>query len=322
MDLEILVADRANIGFDIAYSPLERFGSLTILDNATALADTLAQLSPAVVVANRPQFDAAALTSWRNTSPEGRRLICLTATGTNTVDLSVARAQGIAVCNVVGYSTDSVAQHTLALVLGLLNRVESRDRQARQWPQTAVWTDLASPIHELAGKTWGIIGMGAIGRRVATLAAAFGCQVIWTSTSASGRREAWPHEPLEEMLAKSDIVSIHSPITDLSRNLIDARSLQLMKPTALLVNVGRGGIINEADLASCLKNGHLAGAALDVLAPEPPSVNNALFNINSDRLILTPHVAWASVEARQRVIVESALNIESWLAGQQRNRVD
>ena len=325
MSLKVFVPDRDNIGHDLDWSVLDRFGQLIIYDRTSdaELAINLARLDPDVVVANRPIFSATALAAL---VPAGRpRLICLSATGTNTVDLPAARQRGIAVCNVVGYSTDSVAQHTLALALGLLNRVESRDRQARAWtqqPTGSSWTDLSQPIHELAGKTWGIIGLGAIGRRVATIATSLGCNVVWTSPSGSTRPETWPQIDLPTLLASSDIVSIHSPITEQTRGLIGMTQMQLMKPSALLLNLGRGGIIDESALAACLTAGHLGGAALDVLWPEPPTADNPLLRLPAERLILTPHVAWAAVEARQRLLEECGRNIDSWLMGGRRNRVD
>jgi glycerate dehydrogenase len=288
------------------------------------------------VVANRPLFGAGIIQA--AAAPAGAlRLICLTATGTNTVDLAAARGAGLAVCNVIGYSTDSVAQQTFALVLGLLNQPARFDGLARSWhrrraaapaPEAApAWTPLDLPIHELAGKTWGIIGLGAIGRRVAGLAQAFGCRVVWTSASGAGRDEAWPRLELERLLETSDIVSIHSPINDRTRGLLDAAALARMKPGSLLVNAGRGGIVDEAALAARLSVGDRAtgrpgAAALDVLWPEPPEAANPLFAVDSERLLITPHVAWAAVEARQRVVDECAANLAAWLDGQRRNRVD
>jgi glycerate dehydrogenase len=336
MEPRILVADRAYIGHDLSYASLARHGKLAIreLSPDGELAGILARERPDVVVANRCRFTRAVLEAAAE-GPTPLRLICITATGTNTVDLEAAARLGVAVCNVVGYSTDSVAQHTFALVLELLNRSAGLDGQARGWHarcavapagQAPAWTPLDRPIRELAGKRWGIIGLGAIGRRVAGIACAFGCQVAWTSASGSERPEAWPHLPLEELLAVSDIVSIHSPITEQSRGLLGAGQLSRMKPGSLLVNAGRGGIVDEAALAAALgrdneATGRPGMAALDVLLPEPPEAGNPLFRVGQDRLLITPHVAWAAVEARQRVVDECAANLADWLAGGRRNRV-
>jgi glycerate dehydrogenase len=332
----ILVADRNYIGHDISYDSLARHGELTIRDFSPddELTGILRREKPVAVLANRCRFTRPVLEA-AATAPSPLRLICLTATGTNTVDLEAAADLGIAVCNVVGYSTDSVAQHTFALVLELLNRPADLDRQARGWlARRAVapagpwpaWTPLDRPIRELAGKRWGIIGLGAIGRRVAGIASAFGCQVTWTSASGAERPEAWPRLPLEELLAASDIVSIHSPITEKSRGLLGAGQLAAMKPGSLLVNAGRGGIVDEAALAAALRRDDAASgrpgmAALDVLLPEPPEPGNPLFGVAADRIVITPHMAWAAIEARQRVVDECAANLADWLAGGRRCRV-
>lgn len=326
----ILVLDQDNIGHDLDWAVFATFGELILRPRTGAdeISSILNEHRPAIIVANRPIFSAEILAlGARN----GLGLICLTATGINTVDLAAARHNRIAICNIVGYSTDSVAQHTFALALELINRSAQLHERALSWHQRVgespenppPWTDLSRGIHELAGKTWGIIGLGTIGHKVASIAAAFGCRVIWASVGGMRRHEAWPQSNLEELLLESDIVSIHSPITDASRNLITRRQLSLMKPSALLINVGRGGIVNESDLAAVLQEGLIAGAGIDVLWPEPPLADNPLLAIPPNgRLLLTPHVAWAAVEARQRALAECAANITAWKQGLRRNRVD
>lgn len=325
-DLGILVLDQENIGYDLNYSALARFGPLSLRPNIgpDSLAEVVAQTRARVLVCNRPPFSADTLDQIARL---GVRLICLTATGTNTVDLGAAALQGIAVCNIKGYATNSVAQHTFALALELINQTKRQDAAARTWHaqpgrKPGPWTNLELSFNELAGKTWGIIGMGAIGRAVAVIAQAFGCAVVWASAGESQRAEAWPRLPIDDLLQASDIVSVHSPITDSSRDLLDQRRISLMKGGAYLINVGRGGIVNEAALALALRQKTIAGAGIDVLWPEPPLADNPLLALPPDcRLIITPHVAWAAIEARQRAIDECALNIAAWLRGEARNRV-
>lgn len=328
--LRILVLDTDNIGRDLDWSALAALGKLSLMDalDGTEVVPIVARIRPHVLVANRPLLGASIF------APP-LQLVCLTATGTNTVDIEAARRAGIGVCNIRGYSTESVAQHTFALALGLTNRLRDFEAHVANWsvktPDSASaassaprWTDLSLGFCELSGKAWGIIGMGAIGRRVAELASAFGCRVCWASAHSSAREEAWPQKKLEELLTESDIVSIHSPLTDASRNLIRTQELSLMKPGSILINVGRGGIVVESDLARALTMRTIAGAALDVLLSEPPEAENPLLNLppGSAPLILTPHVAWAAIESRQRAVDETVANIVSWTRGEQRNRVD
>lgn len=320
----MIVLDQANIGTDLDYGGLKDLGdlglqSLVADENLAAFVRT-AQVP--ILIANRPLFPKPVLEACKES---GVKLICLTATGTNTVNLDAARELGIAVCNIVGYSTEAVTQHTFALVFALLNHCATFHQWAvgKTWLGKYGWTDLSRPIHELSGQRWGVIGLGAIGRRVASMAEAFGCDVYWSSVSGKAREEQFPRLGLDELLATCDIVSIHAPLNDDSRGLLNYRRMSAMKKNALLVNVGRGGIIVEEDLARILQEGKITGAGLDVLWPEPPRSDNPLLDpALGERLVLTPHVAWAAVEARQRALAETKLNIQSWLEGGRRNRVD
>jgi glycerate dehydrogenase len=249
------------------------------------------------------------------------RLICIAATGTNNVDLAAARGRGIAVCNVTGYATASVVQHAFALILALTTRLAEHAAAARdgRWAASDLFCVLDFPFRELAGKALGIVGCGELGRGVARVAEAFGMTVLIAQRPGGPPQEG--RLPLDELLARSDVVTLHLPLADNTRGLIGARELALMKPDALLIDTARGGIVDEAALVEALRCGRLGGAGVDVLAVEPPRGGSPLLDDPPPNLIVTPHVAWASREARQRLIEEVARNIEAFGEGRDRNRV-
>ena len=242
------------------------------------------------------------------------RLICISATGKNNVDLEAAAARNIPVLNVAGYSTASVAQWTLtavnALAMDLIHLNEAvYDGTYAASPHFSYWR---RPFYELTGKRYGIVGLGAIGRAVAKLAVAFGAEVVYHSTSGSRREEEYPAVSLDELLTTCDVISLHCPLNATTENLLGYAELQRMKPSAYLVNAGRGGIVNEAALARALNEELLAGAATDVFASEPPPPDHPYFSLRDrSRLLLTPHVAWASVEARTELLRAIRENITS-----------
>lgn len=249
--------------------------------------------------------------------------ICVTATGYNNIDLSAARERGIPVCNAVGYSTDSVAQHVFALLLALTNKIYQHhiSVQAGEWQRNNDFSYTLSPIPELAGKTFGIYGFGRIGQRVADLAEAFGMRIL--ATHKHPERDARPgvtFVTLEELFANSDAISLHAPLSDANREIINTALLQRMKPTAYLINTGRGGLIQEADLKRALQEGRLAGAALDVLSVEPPREGNLL--TTAPNCIITPHLAWASQESRQRLMDITLQNIQAFIDSAPKNVVN
>ncbi|MEO8616149.1 MAG: D-2-hydroxyacid dehydrogenase [Luteolibacter sp.] len=250
------------------------------------------------------------------------RYIGVLATGTNVVDVPAARARGICVTNVPGYGTRSVAQHTLALILEATNHVGLHAAGVREgaWARSPDWCYWDRPLVELDGLTLGIVGYGSIGRQVAALARAFGIKIVATSRSASARTEdGVTFLPLDRLLAESDIVSLHCPLTDDTRHLINAATLARMKPTALLINTSRGPLIAETDLADALHANRIAGAALDVLSAEPPPPDHPL--IHAPRCLITPHQAWATRAARQRLMDTAAANVRAFLTGQPQNTV-
>ena len=249
------------------------------------------------------------------------KLICIAATGTNNVDLDAARKLGIAVTNVAGYSTPSVVQQVFGLILGLTNRLpEYRALVAEgAWPRSEMFCLLDYPFRELSGKVLGIVGYGALGKSVARVAEAFGMEILLAQRPGGPLQEG--RAPLDELLQQSDIVSLHCPLTEQTRDLIGKRELALMKPNALLINTARGGIVDEAALAAALQQGKIGGAGVDVLAVEPPAADNPLLGLNLPNLMVTPHIAWASREARQRLIDEIAANITAFHKGERRNRI-
>lgn len=234
------------------------------------------------------------------------KLICVAATGTNNIDLEAAKEHKIDVMNVKGYSTPSVVQHTFALLFSLLHQSHYYDQFVKQgtYSQEGLFTHHGRPYWELHGKTFGIIGLGTIGQEVAKVAEAFGAKVVYHSSSGRNTDQPYPHLPLYELLEKSDVVSIHAPLNENTRDLIDKSALARMQPHAFLLNTGRGGIVVEADLVEALNHGRLAGAALDVMETEPIPSNSSLLQklAKPERLLLSPHIAWASLEARKRLL--------------------
>jgi glycerate dehydrogenase len=250
------------------------------------------------------------------------KLIAVAGTGTNNIDVTAARELGIGVCNVRGYCTSSVVQHVWALILCLTQHVADYARlvSTGSWTENERRTVLAHPIRELAGRTFGVIGWGELGRGAARVAQSFGMRVA--IAARRGQSPTPDRVPLPQLLAMSDIVSLHCPLNDSTRGLIGARELALMKPDALLINTARGGLIDGRALAAALKAGRLAGAGIDVLPQEPPRTDDPLLDPTIPNLILTPHVAWAAQEARQRCLDEMAANVRDFARGGRRSRVD
>ena len=272
--------------------------------------------SAQVVVANKALVSGPAIAS-----ASQLQLVCIAATGTNNVDLAVAAQRRIPVCNVTGYASPAVMQHVFALVLALTTRLADHQRSAYDgtWSRSPHFCVLDYPIRELAGKTFGVMGFGELGRSVARVAEAFDMQVIIAQRPGGPAREG--RMPLDQFLAAADIVSVHLPLAENTRGLIDAKALALMKRDALLINTARGGIVDEAALLAALQAGRLGGAGIDVLDREPPPPNSPLLQVDLPNLIVTPHVAWASREARQRLVNQVADNIQAFLRGELRNQV-
>lgn len=253
------------------------------------------------------------------------QLVVIMATGTNNVDLDAARKHGVTVCNVVGYSTSSVVQYTIGSLLMMRNRLLEYHQAVvtGQWEKSPFFSLLDYTIDEVAGQIMGIVGYGTIGQAVEKAATALGMQVI-IAESLSGKKNTMEANrvPLNDLLVQSDVVSIHCPLTPESHNMIDAAALKQMKSSAILINAGRGGIVNEADLAWALTHDRIFGAVIDVLASEPPEQNNPLRALSTPRLLITPHVAWASRQARQRLVQQMTSIITGFCEGMPVNQVN
>lgn len=297
---------------DLDLSALEASFDALSLYPSTSQAQLLERVQHAdVIISNKVIVDAATLQQCPNL-----KLILISATGTNNIDLVQARAQGIVVCNSQGYGTSAVAQHTLTLMLALATSLLQYDRavQQGQWNKSPIFCFLDFPIVELEGKTLGILGYGELGQAVAKLAEAFGMKVL--VGSLPNRPSDSSRIPFTELLAQVDFLSLHCPLTEDTRDLIDAKAFDAMKPSAFLINCARGGIVNEQALADALVQGEIAGAATDVLTVEPPKEGNVLLDEHIPNLIVTPHSAWGSVDARQRIVQQMVDNVAAFKAGQ------
>lgn len=255
---------------------------------------------------------------------EHLKLICITGTGTNIVDFNYTNGRNITVANVKGYSTNSVVQHTFALFFYLYEKMSYYDQFVKSggYIKADIFSHFEMKFHELYGKTWGIIGLGDIGQSVAAVARLFGCKVIYYSTSGNNHNPNYEQKDLDALLKEGDIISIHAPLNERTKDLIGEAELKKMKRNAILLNLGRGPIINEEALATALNDNWIAGAGLDVLTVEPMVESNPLIKIqDSTKLVITPHIAWATVEARQRVTDEVYQNIVSYQSGERRNVV-
>ena len=250
------------------------------------------------------------------------QLICAAATGTDNIDLDTCRERGVAVCNIEAYCTASVVQHTFAMILSLSQHLPQYQALLRDgaWRGSPQFCLLDYPIRELADKVLGIVGYGELGKAVASVARAFGMHVLLSERP--GERLRSGRYPLHEMLPRVNILSLHCPLTPATRMLIGAEELKLMKPGSLLINTARGALVDAAALVAALQAGEVGGAGIDVLEQEPPVDGNPLLDVSLPNLIVTPHIAWAAVEARQRAIDEMAANVAAWQAGERRNRVD
>lgn len=298
--MKIVFLDAKTIGEDIDLSGFDELGEVVKYGFSTAEEARERSKDADVLVLNKVQVNEQTIGAAKHL-----KLVCVTATGTNNLDKEYLAKQGIEWRNVAGYSTESVAQHTFAMLFYLLEKLPYYDNyvKSEKYVNDVSFTHFAKAFHELSGKTYGIIGLGNIGRRVADIAKAFGCHVIYYSTSGRNSQPGYERVSFDELLERSDIVSIHAPLDENTLGLMNQKAFAKMKSSAILLNVGRGPIINEADLAEALNNRTIAAAGLDVLSVEPMQPENPLCGIkDSERLLITPHIAWAGVEARMRLM--------------------
>ena len=308
--MKIVFLDRKTLGYDISLDKFNSLGDVTIYETTKAN-ETLARVQNAdIVVTNKVVLNKDIL------EHSDIKLICVTATGTNNIDLEYAKQREIEVKNVVAYAKSTVAQLTITFALHFIQKLDYYKKyvQDKKWEKSDIFTHLDEPFYELENKNWGIIGLGNIGQRVANIAKAFECNVNYYSTSGMNNNTDFNQMSLEDLLKTSDIISIHSPLNESTLNLINKTNLKMLKDGAILINVGRGGIINEKDLADALDSDKLLYCGLDVVNVEPIGKDNPLNKIqNKERLVITPHIAWASIEARNKIINTTFDNISKFI---------
>lgn len=298
--MKLVFLDTKTIGEDIDLSAYDALGEVVKYGFSTSEEIPERVKDADVLIVNKIAINEQTIGTAKNL-----KLVCVTATGTNNLDKEYLKKRGIAWRNVAGYSTESVTQHTFALLFYLLEKIRYYDDYVKdeKYINDTVFTHFAEHFNEVNGKTWGIIGLGTIGRRVADIAKAFGARVIYYSASGSPAQEGYEQVDFETLLTTSDIVSVHAPLNEYTKDLMDREAFAKMKKTAIFLNLGRGPIVVEQDLYEALETGEIAAAGLDVLCEEPMSETNPLAKIkDSKKLIITPHIAWASVEARNRLM--------------------
>jgi len=303
---------------DLDLSGLHQFGDCT-LHETTNEEEILPNIDEAeIIITNKVNIDSNTIS--KSTT---LKLIVVCATGVNNVDLKAAKENGIPVCNVANYSTPIVAQHTISLLLNLCGNTHKYLGEKDHWPNSPIFTRLAHPVTELNGKVMGIAGAGNIGSLVGEISEKMGMtiQILSRDQSSSSNHPEWPRVSKEDFFSQSDVISLHCPLTEENEHIISTNTLSQMKPTSYLINTSRGGLVNESDLAGALRSSKIAGAALDVLSTEPPENNHPLMSNSIPNLLITPHIAWISLEARKRLLEGVIGNIRSFLSGDPSNRV-
>ena len=317
--MKIVMLEAASLGDDLDFSGFRKYGELEIYEK-TVKEECPERIRDAdVIMANKLMLDEETLAG-----AERLKLICVTATGVNNVDLDYAKRRGIGVANVAGYSTSSVAQHTFAMYFYVAEKLRYFDEYVKSGGYAASdsFSNLQEKFSQLEGKTWGIIGLGAIGSRTASIAEAFGCRVVYYSSAGKDRDPRYERMELSELLGCSDVVSVHAPLTPATERLFTYERFCQMKPEAVFINVGRGPIVDEAGLLRALEEKKISAAALDVLSREPMAADNPLLKFkDSRRLLITPHIAWASRESRQLLVRKLEENLQSFAEGTRRNRI-
>lgn len=318
--MKIVILERNSVGLDVSVDEIKKYGEVTEYPNTTA-ADIQDKIKDAeIIIANKAPLNEQTLKEASKV-----KLICEFATGFDNVDIDYCRSRGIKVANVVNYSTDAVAQHTFALALYVLEKLHHYDHYVKSGAYAAQerFSNFDLPYTELSGKTWGIVGMGNIGRKVAKIAEVFGCKVIFYSASGNSTCTEYERVDFDTLLERADVLSLHCPLSEKTKHLINLDALKKMKDTAVLINVARGPVVDDEALYTALTENYIAAAGLDVTSTEPMKDSNPLSRImDSNRLIITPHMAWASIEARTRCVSETCKNVDAFLKGENRNIVN
>ena len=313
--MKITVLDNATLA-NTSLACLEQLGSLKTYELTSPEQVVEHSQGADILITNKVVLNRETISQLKNL-----KLICVSATGTNNVDLEAAKDHGIAVTNVAGYSTPSVVQHTFSLITNLLGNTHryQADCQQGAWQKSEMFCRLDYSFNDLQGKTLTIIGGGTRGQGVANVAKAFGANVVMSGRKGAPCRDG--RTPFDEAIKTADIISVHCPLTEETRNLITLNEFKVMKPSCIIINTARGGIINEADLTSALEQNIIAGAGVDVLTKEPAELSNPLANYKRSNLLLTPHIAWASTESIVRLVKEVSLNIKAFKQGESRSRL-
>jgi len=307
--MKIVILDADTMGKDIDFAPIVRLGE-TVIYPLTAPDEIAGRIEDAdIVVTNKVVIGENELKGAKT------KLICLFAIGFNNIDINYCMEHNIRVRNVPGYCVESVCQHTFALLFMLIENLRYYDNfvKSGKYSEGSTANHIGMPFNEISGLKWGIIGMGAIGRSVAKVASAFGAEVTYSSVSGAVREEEFENVPLEALLSESDIITVHAPLNDKTFHLIGEKELKMMKKTAVIVNVGRGAIIDEAALSHAIDENIIGGAAIDVFSEEPPKNSPLMAVKNTNRIVFSPHIAWASTQARARCISMTADNINAFL---------
>jgi len=318
--MKIVIFDTNTMGFDLDFTSFERFGEVVSYDFSTHEECIKRGFDATICISNKTQYSKELIDCLPSL-----KLICLTSTGTNTVDLDYAKEKGIVVSNIVGYSTQSVAQHTFSLLFYLMSPLKQYDDYVKSgdYVNDFGFSHYQYTWNDLSGKTFGIVGLGNIGRQVGTIAKCFGANVIYYSTSGSNNQTDFERVDFDLLLESSDIISIHAPLNESTRGLFNLQAFKRMKPTSIFLNLGRGAIVVEDDLAQALEGGYIGKAGIDVLSVEPMTMHHPFMQVkHKDNLFVTPHIGWASIESRHRMMIEVELNIQGFLNGVNRNQVN
>lgn len=319
--MKIVALEIKNVGKDISLERFNEFGELVTYMNSKPeeMAERCSDAD--VIIVNKLPVNENTIGS-----VDTLKIVLTTATGYDNIDVAFLKSRGVKVCNVKGYSTDSVAQHTFALLFYVYEKLRSYDDfvKSGEYSKHDIFTYFDEPFSELSGKVWGIVGLGEIGKRVAKIATAFGCEVVYYSTSGRNSNNDYEQVDFETLLKISDIISVHAPLNEKTKYLFNADAFKKMKKTAVFINVGRGPIVNDRDLTDALKADEIAAAAIDVLEKEPMDPNSPYFEITDSRkLFITPHIAWATQEARERLVAETYYNLKAIVDNAEpRNRID
>lgn len=308
--MKIIFLDAESLGDDADYSEFEQLGEVVRYPRTSPEEVPERTADADVIVVNKVPINENTISA-----AVSLKLVCVSATGTNNLDKEYLAKRGIAWRNAAGYSTESVAQHTFAMLFYLMEDLRYYDDYVKdgKYAGSSLFTHFGVPFHELGSVTWGILGLGAIGRRVADIAGMFGARVIYYSASGAPAQEGYRQVDFDTLLAESDILSIHAPLNEYTENLMNASAFHKMKSGSILLNLGRGPIVNEADLTEALNSGEIRAAGLDVLSTEPMTKDNPLFEVHDkSRLLITPHVAWTAIEARQRLMKIVAGHIKEY----------